>query len=313
MRTLKSASQELLATIDGKAVYMSNLQGEIYKQFPVEHFKNSTFREDVEFPGDFVKAKDAFNARVQEQKVAKEAATAAKLKLWEEKARKEYEARRYNVLLLRKLRNDVQVHGAGTVYCVSIEYFAETADDWNRESFEFTLYATEQEARMKFLSNKNNLSAEFGKNIEMKLLKSDFDNEVLQLTSYDDFREEYQNRHLDDEEIDRYEFAYTYRDITGDIVMQWSWEKHVGYCRNLEEIVYGCNYGRTERDLITGNEDSVCRPNCEIIITAEELQGMSKEDIREELINRLSDSRYRWYNFQPGVESRVDEFIARNF
>lgn len=314
MRTLKSLNQNLLATIDGKAVFMSNLQGEIYKQFPVECFKNSDFTKEVEFPGDFLKEKEAFNVRIREKQAAKAAAREALLKQREEAAHREYERRRQNVLLLRKLRNDVEREGEGTVYCVRLDFYLETSDDSKLRECEFLLFSTEEEARRQFDLNKSTLSAECGQSIEMNLLKSDFEKEVLQLTSYDDFLEEYKRCHLyDDETIDNYEFVYAYRDISADIVIQWSWEKYVGYSRNLIEIDYGIRYGRTECDLITGNEECTFRPNYDIVMTAEELEGMSREEVRDELTARLSDSHYRWNRFGTGYETMIDRFIDKNF
>lgn len=314
MKTLKSSNQNLLAVIDGKAVFMSNLQGEIYKQFSVECFKNSDFTEEVEFPGDFLKAKESFNARIREKQAAKSAAREALLKQREEAARREYERRRRNVLLLRKLRNDVEIGGQGIVYCVRLDFYLVTANDYEWKSCECLLYSTEEEARCEFNKNKSTLSAECGQSIEMNLLKSNIGKEVLQLTSYDDFLEEYKRCHLyNDDDIESYEFVHEYRDISADIVLQWSWEKHVGYSRNLIEIGYGIRYGRTERDLITGNEEYTYRPNYDIVMTAEELEGMSREEIRNELITRLSDSHYRWNSFGIGYETMVDRFIYKNF
>lgn len=314
MRTLKSLNQNLLATIDGKAVFMSNPQGEIYKQFPVECFKNSDFTEEAEFPGDFLKEKEAFNVRIREKQASIEASRKALLKQREEVARREYELRKRNVILLRKLRNDVEREGEGTVYCVRMDYYLETSGDYDHQKCEFLLFSTEEEARRQFDLNKSTLSAEHGQSIEMDLLKSDLGKDVLQMTSYDDFLEEYKRDHLyDDEAIDNHVFFYAYRDISADIVIEWSWERYVGYCRNLIDINYGSRYGSTERDLITGNEERTFRPNCDIVMTAEELEGMSREEIRDELTVRLSDSHYRWHSFGTGYETMVDRFIDKNF
>ncbi|GHT04214.1 hypothetical protein AGMMS49525_10310 [Bacteroidia bacterium] len=72
MKTLKSNAQELLATVTETAVFLSNLKGEIYKQFPIEHFKSEKFTEEVEFPADFEKEKEKFNAENSAKKAKRE-------------------------------------------------------------------------------------------------------------------------------------------------------------------------------------------------------------------------------------------------
>ena len=48
-------------------------------------------------------------------------------------------------------------------------------------------------------------------------------------------------------------------------------------------------------------------------MTAEELEGMSREEVRDELTARLSDSHYRWNRFGTGYETMIDRFIDKNF
>lgn len=63
MKTLKNSKQDVLAVVTETTVYLSNLEGKIYKFFPVQHFKDADFTEEVEFPGNFTEAKKAFDAK----------------------------------------------------------------------------------------------------------------------------------------------------------------------------------------------------------------------------------------------------------
>ena len=78
--------------------------------------------------------------------------------------------------------------------------------------------------------------------------------------------------YMADGETEYYE--YDYKSIAGDIIVTWEWEKYVGYCRNLKSIDYGIE-GKTEKDLITGNEQRTFRSNHSILCKAKDLECLS--------------------------------------
>jgi len=63
MTTLKHSSNNCLATVTETTVYLSNLEGKIYKHFPIQHFHAEPFTTEVEFPADFETEKKAYNQR----------------------------------------------------------------------------------------------------------------------------------------------------------------------------------------------------------------------------------------------------------
>lgn len=89
--------------------------------------------------------------------------------------------------------------------------------------------------------------------------------------------------------------------ITGAIIISWSWEKYVGYCRNLEQVGKAGSWPfhevKTESDLITGNEDRTFRTNMSVLLTAEEVE-QAGEDLEEVIKEALNESHWKWNYFK---------------
>jgi hypothetical protein len=103
-------------------------------------------------------------------------------------------------------------------------------------------------------------------------------------------------------------------DITGAIIVQWSYEKYAGYCRNLQDIGIAGQYPfhelKTEKDLITGNEESTFRSNYSVLLTKDEVEGAS--DIKEAIEEELMRGHWKWNYFRNNPNSyhiveRIDE------
>ena len=63
MNTFKHSSQDVIAVVTETTVYLSNLEGRIYKHFPINHFQPTPFVTKVEFPTDFEEEKKEYNTR----------------------------------------------------------------------------------------------------------------------------------------------------------------------------------------------------------------------------------------------------------
>jgi hypothetical protein len=107
-------------------------------------------------------------------------------------------------------------------------------------------------------------------------------------------------------------------DITGAIVVQWSYEKHVGYCRNLQDIGIAGEYPfhelKTEKDLITGNEESTFRINFSVLLTKDEVEDAS--NIKEAVEEELQNGHWKWNYFRNNPNSyhiaeRLDELFGK--
>ncbi len=99
-------------------------------------------------------------------------------------------------------------------------------------------------------------------------------------------------------------------DITGSIIVRWSYEKYVGYCRNLKDIGIAGEYPfhefTTEADLITGNEDSTFRDNYSVLLTKEEVEDAS--DLFNAIEEELMQGNWKWNYFRnnPNTEHIQD-------
>ncbi len=107
-------------------------------------------------------------------------------------------------------------------------------------------------------------------------------------------------------------------DIVGAIIVRWSYEKYVGYCRNLEDIGIAGEYPfqefRTERDLITGNEESTFRSNYNVLLKKDEVESVS--NIREVVEEELQSGHWKWNYFRNNPNSyhiaeRLNELFGK--
>jgi len=91
-------------------------------------------------------------------------------------------------------------------------------------------------------------------------------------------------------------------EIIGAIIVQWSYEKHVGYARNLKAIGIAGEYPfhnlKYESDLITGNEDSTFRDNFSVLFSPEKAKTVTEEEIYDEL-----GSGWKWNYFKNNPNS----------
>lgn len=106
-------------------------------------------------------------------------------------------------------------------------------------------------------------------------------------------------------------------DITGAIIVRWSYEKYVGYCRNLQDIGIAGEYPfhefKTEKDLITGNEESTFRSNYSVLLTKDEVD--STNNIKEAVEEELMRSHWKWNYFRNNpnsyhISEKLDELFG---
>lgn len=107
------------------------------------------------------------------------------------------------------------------------------------------------------------------------------------------------------------------KDITGSIIIEWSYEKFVGYARNLKSIgiagEWPFNNFKTESDLITGNEGCTSELNYSILMTKEEInKSISQDNLDEQIHHKLYSRDWRWNRFKNNPETlsgRIEEII----
>lgn len=112
--------------------------------------------------------------------------------------------------------------------------------------------------------------------------------------------------------------TYEGKDIKGSIIIEWSYEKYVGYARNLIQIgIAGQHFRRFnfESDLISGNEESTFRSNYSVLLTAEEIKDLDKDELRELIETELNSSHWKWNSFKNNpnsvnIQNEIDDICS---
>jgi hypothetical protein len=107
--------------------------------------------------------------------------------------------------------------------------------------------------------------------------------------------------------------------IEGAIIVEWSWERHPGYCRNLLAIGVGGDWQfsrlQYECDLITGNEESTFRSNYSVLLSKKEVDECEdREDLETAIEEALNQGYWRWNYFKKNpnsgsIRERIDEIV----
>ena len=84
--------------------------------------------------------------------------------------------------------------------------------------------------------------------------------------------------------------------IEGSVVVMWSWEKYVGYSRKIEGLRFG-GYKEVESELILGNENSISRTNAEVLVSAEDLEGLTDDQKIDLIVQKLDSDAWKWSYF----------------
>lgn len=104
------------------------------------------------------------------------------------------------------------------------------------------------------------------------------------------------------------------KDITGSIIIEWSWEKYIGYARNLIAIGIAGEFPfhnfETETDLISGNEERTFRSNYSVLLTKEEIEEAA--DLREAAENELNRDYWKWNHFSHNPLSEKVQMFLEN-
>lgn len=305
MKTFKNKAGNALATLAENTVWISNLKGKIYKQFPIQTLNLENFEEaPTDFPGDFEKAKSKFLRADAKKKLV----AAKRRRIAEEKHRHEVQ----NLCNIRKALTAGQ-----PVYGVEVNLLKYSDYD-NDYAFVCILdgypkYFAHQAEYEQALEEARSLepcsgemhSIEFGK-LRPSISWLDFvkrQNEFSEITD-----NQVEVRKPD------------YHEIGGaSLIVVWSWQTHVGYCRKMEGVYPASDFGiKTEEDLITGNEDRVNRQNFSVLLPADKLKdychGAEYDDrVAEMIADALNEDSWRWQYYQKFDADFVKENLAIDF
>lgn len=98
---------------------------------------------------------------------------------------------------------------------------------------------------------------------------------------------------------------YDYKSIEGAIIVFWSWQTYVGYCRSIHEIRVG---DRGETEELCVEDDSVYVENASVLVEKEDLEGLTKAEVRKLIMHNLNDTYWKWSN-TGSINSLVNSCI----
>ena len=157
-----------------------------------------------------------------------------------------------------------------------------------------TMYFSEEDARAAIDALLPTLKADFGEYLSINLMYGTVEPDDLEDVDWESVDElgtawfddadlfEIINENDSANDIEYFYVNYEYKKLEGAILVFWSWQTHVGYCRKCEEIRYAYS---DEDEKICIKDDRVYRTQCDVLCEAEELEGLSKEDIMN-LVNQ---------------------------
>lgn len=192
--------------------------------------------------------------------------------------------------------------GLYIIFYRSRQYRWETTCD--PESYDETYHLTKTDAEQAV--NKIALNIGFSPNIDeikinINVFNFDSDDE-FELCDLDNYR-----KYNSDIETIFDGNEYVGDDIEGSIIIEWSWEKYVGYCRNLLDIGVAGNYPfqifKNESCLITGNEESTFKSNYSILLTPQEIDEC--DDLQIAVEYALDSLLWKWNYFKNNPSSQV--------
>lgn len=156
------------------------------------------------------------------------------------------------------------------------------------------VYLNEEDARKAISNLLSTLKAEFGEYLSINLISGLFspvDFEGVDENDADLFSIADENGTRDD--VEYFYVYYEYKSLAGAILVFWSWQTHVGYCRKFEEVRYAYS---DEDEKMCIKEDMVYSTQCDVLCEASELVGLSREEVRNLVGQKLSEKHWKWEN-----------------
>lgn len=153
---------------------------------------------------------------------------------------------------------------------------------------------------------------EFGVRTEIILYKAEISPDDLDDVDFDEVEEfgdsdllKIFNYYRDYE--DSRDVEYQYKSVDGALLVFWSWNRYIGYARDLQEIREGMY---SEDESICIKQDKTFVTQCDVLIEKQELEGLSREDRRSLIEQRLGESQWKW---TMKAEAAIRRYIRENF
>ena len=214
---------------------------------------------------------------------------------------------------IKRVKNEGK---ALTVYHLSKELWH--ADDDTAGAIDIEgFYDNRDEAVKAMKETADGITPEFGFRIEVTLWKADISVDDLDEVDWDSVEDmgdaaygdgellEVFNEHRDFD--DSIYVDYKYESVEGALLVFWSWHRYIGYARDLGEIREGW-YGEDESICIKRDKTFVTQ--CDVLIGKDELEGLSRDDRRALIEQRLGESHWKW---TMKAESVIRHYLRDEF
>lgn len=278
-----------IACYEEKAVFLSTLEGRIYKQLPRQHFR-AVNPEDVEFPGDYAEALQRYKTQAIEIQRRREEEKAEKRRLEELRI---YEQRKEEVMFVRAIRNAAKESSEVSLFHRFLSDNSWNGEEWttdNSPTYNEQFFLSRDEAY-----NTDDLK-KFVDDVPVDVFIHRWtvnSGEVLKITDY----AEMITLFFDEGEMTCEDFVYLrpeYESLEGCILVFWWWHTYMGYDQKFVELRYA-HSGETE-ELLHQNADYTGHRGMRVsvVMRPEEIEGLTHEELQEELKSRLFNDSWKW-------------------
>jgi len=104
-----------------------------------------------------------------------------------------------------------------------------------------------------------------------------------------------------------YSHVCTGNNINGAVIVRWSWQTYIGYCRKFHGVRFGGAY-ETESDLIDDAPERVYAVVEEVLLTAEEIAGLTDEDRDSKIYDALQATSWKW-EWKTGIPTSFEDYL----
>ena len=222
---------------------------------------------------------------------------------------------------IKQVRNEGKALRVFRICIVSWEDDRDGCDNPKGSDWEDDLYFDHDEAVKAMEALAETKKAEFGERLEIQLMYADVAPDDLGDVDWQAIDELEDAEFADSDLIDLIEaqssypwdmeewrdVTYKYESVEGALLIVWSWNRYTGYARDIKEIREGI-YGEDESICI--KRDKVFVPQVDVLVKKEELEGLSREDRRSLIEQRLGESQWKW---TMKAENAIRRYIHDEF
>ena len=191
-----------------------------------------------------------------------------------------------------------------TVYFILKHTFDENSDDSKHTEIFLKVYVDYDEVSKAFERKlAKGMTPNFGEYIELCIIECQVEQDDIKDLTPEIVNAEwlYINSYI--EYLRSEEIHYDYKSVEGAVLVFWTWNRFVGYSRKCSEIRFGYS-GETESICIP--KDSVIETQCSVLCEKDEVDGLSKEELRKVIYKHLEKKEWKWNN---SPYRYADEFL----